>query len=56
MRINRNGMVIEFNGSHTATVTMPNGSLDVFTFAFEKNRATALDFLEATRNWLEDYS
>ena len=56
MRINKNGMVIEFNGSHTAHVTMPNGSIDVFTFAFEKNRATALDFLQATRQYLEDLS
>lgn len=54
MRINTNGMVIDFNGSHTANVTTREGNIDVFTFAFEKNRASYLDFLSATIQYLED--
>lgn len=53
MRIHTKGMVIEFNGSHTANVTAKDGSIDCFTFAFEKDRASYLDFLSATLSYLE---
>mgnify|MGYP006293554599 CR=1 FL=1 len=54
MRINTNGMIIEFNGSHTANVTDVWGNKDMFTFAFEKDRASNLDFLSAALSYLED--
>lgn len=53
MRINTNGLIIEFNGSHTANVTDAWGNMDVFTFAFDKNKASALDFLSASISYLE---
>ena len=53
MRIYAKGMVIEFNGSHTANVYTTGGEVDCFTFAFEKNRASYLDFLAATMQYLE---
>ena len=54
MRINYDGLVIEFNGSHTANVTDAFGNMDVFTFAFKKDRASYLDFLSAAIAYLED--
>ena len=54
MRINTNGLLIEFNGSHTANVTDSLGNMDVFTFTFEKDRASYLDFLSAAMSYLND--
>ena len=53
MRINTEGLVIEFNGSHTANVTNELGWMDCFTFTFDKDRASYLDFLSATLSYLE---
>lgn len=55
MIINLKDRTIEWqNGSHTANVYSNNKILDVFTFAFEKNKASALDFLSSTLVYLED--
>ncbi len=42
-------------GSHTAEVYASDNlyAHDVFTFAFEKNRTSMLDFTESLQNWLE---
>lgn len=43
------------NGSHTANVyNYLNNELDVFTFSFDKNKASALDFLGSTLRYLEE--
>ena len=41
--------VVWLKGSHTANVyNYLNNELDVFTFSFEKNKPTAIDFVNAT--------
>jgi hypothetical protein len=43
------------NGSHTANVyNYLNNELDAFTFSFDKNKASALDFLGSTLRYLEE--
>lgn len=41
-------------GSHTANVYMGHDAYahDVFTFAWEKNRASMLDFTTALESWM----
>ena len=39
-------------GTHTANVTNARGDMDVFTFAWEKNRTSMLDFTEALQSYL----
>lgn len=46
--------VLWFKGSHTANVHHINED-DCFTFAWEKNQPTMLDFTTALQNWI-DYS
>ena len=43
-------------GSHTADVYAGNDLFahDVFTFAWEKNRASMLDFTSALQTWMND--
>lgn len=43
-------------GSHTAHVYRAHDAYayDVFTFAFEKDRASMLDFTESLENWIKD--
>jgi hypothetical protein len=49
MQINTPNLQIVWNGSHTANVyNYLNNELDVFTFSFEKNKPTAIDFVNAT--------
>ena len=55
MRINTPNIVLEWNGSHTVEIKNHLGNiLDVFTFGFEKNRPTYLDFSIAAQSWLEN--
>ena len=55
MRINTPSLVLEWNGSHTVEIKNYLGNtLDVFTFGFEKNRPTYLDFSIAAQSWLEN--
>ncbi len=42
-------------GSHTANVYGALGGEDVFTFSWEKDHPTAIDFLTATISFLEDF-
>lgn len=49
------GRVEWIKGSHTANVLSNTGeALDVFTFAWEKNRPTMLDFTTALEGYLAD--
>ena len=41
-------------GSHTANVTGPNGSMDCFTFSWEKNRPSMLDFTTSLHTYLSE--
>ena len=41
-------------GSHTANVTAPRGDLDCFTFAWDKNRASMLDFTSSLHTYLSE--
>lgn len=42
-------------GSHTANVLSNTGeALDVFTFAWDKDRASMLDFTSSLQRYLED--
>lgn len=55
MKINLDNKVIEWhNGSHTANVYSNNQNIDAFTFSFDKNKASALDFLGSTLRYLEE--
>ena len=42
------------NGSHIANVYLDNIEIDCYSFAFEKNKASALDFLSSTLVYLEE--
>jgi len=54
MKINTPNLQIVWNGSHTANVyNWLNNEIDVFTFSFEKNKPTALDFVSVTISHLE---
>ena len=49
------GRVEWIKGSHTANVLSNTGeALDVFTFAWEKDRASMLDFTTALEGYLAD--
>lgn len=49
------GRVEWIKGSHTANVLSNTGeALDVFTFAWEKNRPTMLDFTTALEGYLSN--
>lgn len=55
MRINTPNLILEWNGSHTVAIKNYLGNVfDVFTFGFEKNNPTALDFSIAAQSWLEN--
>lgn len=41
-------------GSHTANVKGKGGDIDCFTFAWEKNRPSMLDFTTALVSYLEN--
>lgn len=41
-------------GSHTANVTNGRGDMDVFTFAWAKDRASMLDFTTSLQTYLEN--
>lgn len=49
MKIIKHGTVITWTGGHYAYLN--NGEL--FSFAWEKNRPTQLDFTEAAHNYLD---
>lgn len=54
MKITTEDCVIEWNGSHSGHVYSRKGlEMDIFTFAFEKNNPSALDFLSAANSYLE---
>ena len=55
MRINIGASIIEWNGGHYGNVTFADGSMDAFSFAWEKNRPTALDFTTTAARYLEGY-
>lgn len=40
-------------GSHTANVTAQRGDMDCFTFSWEKNKPSMLDFTSALQSYLE---
>lgn len=40
-------------GSHTANVFGEGGEFDCFTFAWEKNTPSQLDFTTALQSWME---
>ena len=45
--------VIRWNGGHYGNIFDKRGNeIDVFSFAWEKNSPTALDFLEGARHYL----
>jgi hypothetical protein len=49
--------VVWLKGSHTANVYQgwkSTNAIDCFTFAFEKNRTTQLDFTTSLQKYLED--
>lgn len=41
-----------FIGSHTANVKGSDGDIDCFTFAWDKDRASMLDFTTSLLSWL----
>lgn len=45
--------VIWHKGTHTANVYPEHGEPDCFTFSWEKNTTTMLDFTTALQNWIE---
>ena len=46
---------VEWNGGHTANVyDMVGNNVDCFTFAWEKNNPTQLDFTNALERWLSN--
>jgi hypothetical protein len=47
MQINTNDMTIVWNGGHTANVWKNGREIDVFTFSWEQNDPTAIDFVDA---------
>ena len=53
MRINYGASVIEWNGGHYGNVILPHG-YDVFSFAWEKNRPTAMDFIDSAIVYLDE--
>ena len=53
MVANVGGTRIEWiKGSHTANIYTIRGNVDCFTFAFEKNKTTQLDFTSALESYL----
>jgi hypothetical protein len=55
MRINTKDYRIEWNGSHTANVYPKNGmEIDCFTFAWDKDKVPATDFVSAAIAYLEN--
>jgi len=49
-----NGFSIKWNGSHTANVYSPEGiEVDCFSFSYEKNRVSQLDFTSALESYLD---
>lgn len=55
MRINIGSSVIEWNGGHYGNVTFADGSLDCFSFAWEKSKATSLDFTTSAIEYLKGF-
>jgi len=55
MRINYGASTIEWNGGHYGRVNLPDGSRDYFSFDWEKNRPTAIDFIDATISYLKGF-
>jgi cyclopropane fatty-acyl-phospholipid synthase-like methyltransferase len=45
---------VAWEGGHYAHVKHPNGYAEPFSFAWEKNKTTQLDFTEALQNWMND--
>ena len=43
-------------GSHTANVFGALGGEDVFTFSWEKDKPSAIDFVTAAISYLEDFN
>lgn len=51
--------VVWYKGSHTANVYQgwdSTNPIDCFTFAFQKNRTSMLDFTSALQNYVEDWN
>ena len=55
MHINYGASTIEWNGGHYGRVNLPDGSRDYFSFDWEKNRPTALDFTTAVVSYLKGF-
>jgi len=45
---------VKWEGGHYAHVKLPSGSWEPFSFAWEKNKPTQLDFTEALEGWISD--
>lgn len=55
MQINSHDLKIVWNGSHTAEVYNELDTfLDVFTFSFEKNNPSQIDFVSSAMTYLWD--
>lgn len=48
------GVIEWVKGTHTANVYLDNDGRDVFTFAWEKNKPSMLDFTSALQTWMND--
>ena len=45
---------VQWEGGHYAHIKNATGGIEVFSFAWEKNKPTQLDFTEALENWIND--
>lgn len=53
MRINIGASIIEWNGGHYGNVFCDGREVDVFSFAWEKNHPSAIDFVDAAISHIE---
>jgi hypothetical protein len=55
MRINIGASIIEWNKGHYGNVFLNGEEIDCFSFAWEKNSPTALDFTTAAVSYLKGF-
>jgi hypothetical protein len=55
MHINYGASIIQWNKGHYGNVFLDGVEIDCFSFAWEKNRPTALDFTTAVVSYLEGF-
>jgi len=53
-RVTCGDLKVTWEGTHYAYVRFPDGFQDLFSFAWEKNKPTQLDFTEALEGWIND--